>query len=265
MADVFIFVGIAVIFLGLIVEAVRVCKDRARDAGFSASGRPAGQHAGPADRVRWSRRARMPANGSTSCLGRQPEVGSRSQAAALIAAGAVTVDGRAAVQEPVCWRRAERVTVTLSERRRPLVVADRRGPRPVRRRVAAGGGQAGRDGRASFRSATPRGPWCRRSPGTDWRGERRSGPGWSTAWTRTRAGLLVVAKSVEAHRRLVAMMRRRAIDRALPGPRPRRFRGRQRAPSRLRWDGIRSGGSRWRWGGLRPGGAHALRGARALR
>jgi 23S rRNA pseudouridine1911/1915/1917 synthase len=145
-------------------------------------------------------------------LGRRPEMGSRSQVAELVRKGAVTVDGR---RRPKSYLLAEGETVVVSPPQdegidlspQPpavpvlyedewLLVADKPAGMPVHPsrghssgtlvHALLGHGLAGGD---EFR------------------------PGVVHRLDKDTTGLLVVAKSAEVHRRLVAMMRRRAVDR----------------------------------------------------
>ena len=86
------------------------------------------------------------------------------------------------------------------------------GARRLRRRVAAGGEQAGRDGRSPF-ARTRLGTLVQALSGHGLAGGEDFRPGVVHRLDKDTSGLLVVAKSTEAHRRLVAMMRRRAVDR----------------------------------------------------
>ncbi|MFH1833956.1 MAG: RluA family pseudouridine synthase [bacterium] len=145
-------------------------------------------------------------------LGRRSEVGSRSQAAALIRSGAVTVDGLSqAKSSPLA--EGQTVAVVLPEESALhltaaapavrvlyedewLLVADKPAGMPVHPSrghssgtlvdALAGHGLAGGE---AFR------------------------PGVIHRLDKDTTGLLVVAKSADLHRRLVAMMRRRAVDR----------------------------------------------------
>jgi len=145
-------------------------------------------------------------------LGRLPELGSRSQGAALVRSGAVTVDGIARAKSYLLLAGQE-VEVALPEESAPelapedvsipvvyedewLLVVDKPAGMPVHPSRGHDSGTLvhallghGLAGGESFR------------------------PGVVHRLDKDTSGLLVVAKSVEVHRRLVAMMRRRAVDR----------------------------------------------------
>lgn len=150
-------------------------------------------------------------------LGKIPDIGSRSQAASLIAAGAVRVEG-AAVAKSRLLVAGEKITVFFPVHNRPAVTNE--------------ADAATRTGVAVVYEDEwlmvvdkPAGMPVHPSPG------HRSGtlvhalaghgivggeefrPGIVHRLDKDTSGLLVVAKSIEAHRRLVALMRRRAIDR----------------------------------------------------
>lgn len=145
-------------------------------------------------------------------LGRRPELGSRSRVAALIRAGAVTVDG-AGRSKSYALAAGQTVEVALPPETAPdlvaedlqvpvlyedehLLVVDKPAGMPVHPsrghysgtlvHALLGHGLAGGD---SFR------------------------PGVVHRLDKDTSGLLVVAKSGEVHRRLVAMMKKRAVDR----------------------------------------------------
>jgi 23S rRNA pseudouridine1911/1915/1917 synthase len=144
-------------------------------------------------------------------LGRVPEVGSRSRAAALIASGDVRVDGAAAAKSRLLAA-GETVTVALPAETRPdvgsqadvpviyedewLLVVDK----PAGMAVHPSRGHASG---TLVQALSGHGP----AGGEDFR------PGVVHRLDKDTSGLLVVAKSTEAHRRLVALMRRRAVDR----------------------------------------------------
>ena len=144
-------------------------------------------------------------------LGRLPQVGSRSQAAALIASGVVKVEGVAAAKSrPLAA--GETVTVLVPGECRAdignhvvvpvvfedewLLVVDK----PSGMVVHPSRGHAS-------------GTLVQALSGHGLAGGEDFRPGVVHRLDRDTSGLLVVAKSTEAHRRLVAMMRRRAIDR----------------------------------------------------
>ena len=144
-------------------------------------------------------------------VGALPAVGSRSQAAVLIAAGAVTVDGRPAAKSRLVAA-GEEVRLTIREEAAPelaphtdipvlyedewLLVVDKPAGMAVHPapghysgtlvQALSGHGLAG---------------------GEDFR------PGVVHRLDKDTSRLLIVAKSVEAHRRLAAMMKRHAVDR----------------------------------------------------
>ncbi|MBN1631973.1 MAG: RluA family pseudouridine synthase [Thermoleophilia bacterium] len=145
-------------------------------------------------------------------LGRRPELGSRSRVAALIRAGAVTVDG-AGRSKSYMLAAGQTVEVVLAPETAPdlvaedlqvpvlyedeyLLVVDKPAGMPVHPsrghdsgtlvHALLGHGLAGGD---SFR------------------------PGVVHRLDKDTSGLLVVAKSGEVHRRLVATMKERAVDR----------------------------------------------------
>lgn len=144
-------------------------------------------------------------------LGRLPQVGSRSQAAALIAAGAVTVGGAAAAKSRHVAA-GETVTVLLPGESRPDIGSHAAVPvvyedewllvvnKPAGMVVHPSHGHASG---TLVQALSGHGP----AGGEDFR------PGLVHRLDKDTSGLLVLAKSTEAHRRLVAMMRRREIDR----------------------------------------------------
>ena len=161
-----------------------------------------------------------------------PEVGSRAAAERLLAAGAVLVDG----DVPPKSRRlsgGEELAVELPERPEPALA-----PEPMELRVAwedehllvvdkpAGivvHPAPGHAGRTLVHGLLGRG-----AAGGD---EDR--PGIVHRLDRDTSGLLVVARSEEAHRRLQSLVRRRLLERhylALVVGRPRSRRGRIEAP-----------------------------------
>ncbi len=181
--------GIAMVFLGLIVEAIRVFRAGARDAGLSLVGSGTSS-AGPIKldlvvaeedcRRAAGRRSGQASGGGQQVSGRGAHSrgcgdGRRGSAAAksrLLAAG-------------------ETVTVLL-----PGEAGERRhrvpdgGAGGVRRRVAAGGGQAGRDGRPPFSRARLGDAGAGAARAMVWPVGRTSAREWCTASTRIRAGLL---------------------------------------------------------------------------
>jgi 23S rRNA pseudouridine1911/1915/1917 synthase len=145
-------------------------------------------------------------------LGKLPEVGSRSQAAVLIASGAVEVGGGPAAKSRLLGA-GEAVTVVLPGESRLPDIGDRAAVpvvfedewllvvnKPAGMAVHPSRGHASGTLVQALSSHGLAG-------GEDFR------PGVVHRLDKDTSGLLVVAKSTEAHRRLVAMMRRRAIDR----------------------------------------------------
>lgn len=145
-------------------------------------------------------------------LGEREQMGSRSRVAALIRAGAVTVDG---VRRPKSYLLVEgqRVEAELPEEQLPslvaenlpvsvvfedewLLVADKPAGMPVHP-------SRGHDAGTLVNALLGRGL----AGGEEFR------PGIVHRLDKDTSGLLVVAKSAEVHRRLVAMMRTRSIDR----------------------------------------------------
>jgi len=144
-------------------------------------------------------------------LGRLPEVGSRSQAAMLIASGAVKVEEAPAAKSRLLAA-GEMVTVLLPGESRPEVGSQAAVPvayedewllvvdKPAGMAVHPSRGHAS-------------GTLVQALSGHGLAGGEDFRPGVVHRLDKDTSGLLVVAKSTEAHRRLVAMMRRRAIDR----------------------------------------------------
>jgi len=145
-------------------------------------------------------------------LGRQPEVGSRSQVAAMIGAGLVTVDGvrrpksyrlesgqtiSAAITEPgASGLVAEDVPLSVVFEDEWLLVVDK----PAGMAVHPSKGHAG-------------GTLVNALLGHGLAGGEEFRPGVVHRLDKDTTGLLIVAKSVETHRRLVRMMRERKVDR----------------------------------------------------
>jgi 23S rRNA pseudouridine1911/1915/1917 synthase len=145
-------------------------------------------------------------------LGRRPEIGSRSQVAESIGAGLVTVDG---VARPKSYRPGvgQRISAVVVEPAVPslaaedvalhilfedewLLVVDKPAGMPVH---PSKGHSAGTLVNALL--------------GHGLAGGEEFRPGVVHRLDKDTSGLLVVAKSVETHRRLVRMMRERTVDR----------------------------------------------------
>ena len=161
-----------------------------------------------------------------------PELGSRQEAQRLLAAGAVTVDGAARSQsyrvaggEELEFEPPERVEVELVAEDVPLriawedehlLVVDK----PAGVVVHPGAGQTS-------------GTLAHGLVGHGAAGGDAERPGIVHRLDRDTSGLLVVARSEEAHRRLQKLVRRRAFERtylALVRGRPRSWRGTIEAP-----------------------------------
>lgn len=145
-------------------------------------------------------------------LGRLPEVGSRSQAAVLIASGAAKVEGAPAAKSRLVAA-GEMVTVVLPGESRPPDIGSQAVVPVVYEdewllvvNKPAGMAVHPSRGHAS-------GTLVQALSGHGLAGGEDFRPGVVHRLDKDTSGLLVVAKSMEAHRRLVAMMRRRAIDR----------------------------------------------------
>ena len=144
-------------------------------------------------------------------VGALPEVGSRSQAASLIAAGAVTVEGATAAKSRLLSA-GERITVKLPSQAPPDVASYATVPvvyedewllvvnKPAGMTVHPSHGHS-------------EGTMVQALSGHGLAGGEDFRPGVVHRLDKDTSGLLVVAKSVEAHRRLVALIRRRAVDR----------------------------------------------------
>jgi 23S rRNA pseudouridine1911/1915/1917 synthase len=144
-------------------------------------------------------------------LGRVPAVGSRSQAAALIASGAVRVDGTVAGKSRLLVA-GETVTVELPPEEAVEVGTHAAVPvvyedlwllivdKPAGMAVHPARGHAS-------------GTLVQALAGHGLAGGEDFRPGVVHRLDKDTSGLLVVAKTPESHRRLVAMMRRRAVER----------------------------------------------------
>ena len=144
-------------------------------------------------------------------VGALPEVGSRSQAAVLIAAGAVTVDGAAAAKSRLLAE-GETIAVVLPGQA-PADVAGYASVPVVYEDewLLVVNKPAGMTVHPAPGHST--GTLVQALSGHGLAGGEEFRPGVVHRLDKDTSGLLVVAKSVEAHRRLVAMIRRRAIDR----------------------------------------------------
>jgi 23S rRNA pseudouridine1911/1915/1917 synthase len=145
-------------------------------------------------------------------LGRNEELGSRTRVAGLIRAGAVTVDGVCRAKSYSLWE-GQAVEVEVSEDERPMVLAEIL-PVPILFEdewlmlVDKPAGMAVHPSRGHAS-----GTLVNALVGHGAAGGEEFRPGVVHRLDKDTTGLLVVAKSIEVHRRLTAMMRRRAIDR----------------------------------------------------
>ena len=145
-------------------------------------------------------------------LGRRPELGSRSQVAGWIRSGAVTVDGVARAKSYLLLE-GQRVAVALREDA-PLDLVPETLAVPVLYEdqwllvVDKPAGMAVHPSRGH-----QTGTLVHALLGHGLAGGEDFRPGVVHRLDKDTSGLLVVAKSAEVHRRLVAMMRRRAVDR----------------------------------------------------
>jgi len=145
-------------------------------------------------------------------LGRRPELGSRSLVARLIKEGAVTVDGTVRAKSFLVAQGQKVVVVGRTESAVDLVPEDR--PVPVLYEdewLLVADKPAGMPVHPS--AGHPSGTLVHALLGHGLAGGEGFRPGVVHRLDKDTTGLLVVAKSAEAHRLLVAMMRRRAIDR----------------------------------------------------
>lgn len=145
-------------------------------------------------------------------LGGRAEIGSRSQAAALIKSGAVLIDGAPAVKSrPLAA--GQTVSVAILEDPAPSLVPERL-PVPVVYEddwLLVADKPAGMPVHPSRGHSS--GTMVHALLGRGLAGGEEYRPGVVHRLDKDTSGLLVVAKMVEAHRALVAMMRRRAVDR----------------------------------------------------
>jgi 23S rRNA pseudouridine1911/1915/1917 synthase len=145
-------------------------------------------------------------------LGRNEELGSRTRVAALIRAGAVTVDGVGRAKSYSLWE-GQTVEVEVPEEERPTVLAETL-PVPILFEdewlmlVDKPAGMAVHPSRGHAS-----GTLVNALVGHGAAGGEEFRPGVVHRLDKDTTGLLVVAKSIEVHRRLTAMMRRRAVDR----------------------------------------------------
>lgn len=144
-------------------------------------------------------------------LGSLSQVGSRSQAAALIAAGAVTIGGARAAKSRLVAA-GDEIAVSLTEESAPEVAGHATVPVVYEDEyLLVVDKPAGMAVHPSRGHAT--GTMVDALSGHGLAGGEDFRPGVVHRLDKDTSGLLVVAKSVEAHRRLVAMMKRRAVDR----------------------------------------------------
>lgn len=145
-------------------------------------------------------------------LAKKPELGSRSQVAMLIAEGAVLVDGRPRAKSFVVGE-GQLVEVTVVEQAPPALVPEEAGV-PVLfedRWLLVADKPAGMVVHPSVGHAS--GTLVHALLGHGLAGGESFRPGVVHRLDKDTSGLLVVAKTVEVHRRLVTMMRERAISR----------------------------------------------------
>jgi 23S rRNA pseudouridine1911/1915/1917 synthase len=144
-------------------------------------------------------------------VGALPEVGSRSQAAALIGAGAVFVNGAPAAKSRLLAG-GETIVVTLADRTAPEVASQATVPVVYEDEwllvVDKPAGMAVHPSRGHVTDTM-----VQALSGHGLAGGEDFRPGVVHRLDKDTSGLLVVAKSVEAHRRLVALMKRRVIER----------------------------------------------------
>ena len=146
-------------------------------------------------------------------LGAHPDVGSRSQVARLVSEGWVLVDG---VKRPKSFVRRGRAVGEPRPAGCRGVASRSRGSRRAGVCMKTSGCWWSTSPRAwpcIRRWATPPGTLVHALLGHGLAGGEEFRPGIVHRLDKDTSGLLVVAKSVEVHRRLVAMMRRRAVDR----------------------------------------------------
>ncbi len=145
-------------------------------------------------------------------LAKKPELGSRSRVVELIAKGAVLVDGRARAKSHVL-NAGERVEVTVSEEV-PLALMPEESDVPV---LFEDGWLLVADkpaGMAVHPSAGhSSGTLVHALLGHGLAGGESFRPGVVHRLDKDTSGLLVVAKTAEVHRRLVGLMRERAVSR----------------------------------------------------
>lgn len=145
-------------------------------------------------------------------LGRNEELGSRTRVAGLIRAGAVTVDGVSRAKSYSLWE-GQTVEVEVPGEERPTVLAETL-PVPILFEdewlmlVDKPAGMAVHPSRGHAS-----GTLVNALVGHGAAGGEEFRPGVVHRLDKDTTGLLVVAKSTEVHRRLTALMRRRAVDR----------------------------------------------------
>lgn len=147
-----------------------------------------------------------------SVLGKKPELGSRSRVAALVAEGAVWVDGQPRAKSYVVTQ-GEVIRVIISEEVPQTLVAEESDvPVPFEDNwLLIADKPAGMPVHPSYGHST--GTLVHALLGHGLAGGDTFRPGVVHRLDKDTSGLLVVAKTAEVHRRLVAMMRERAIGR----------------------------------------------------
>jgi 23S rRNA pseudouridine1911/1915/1917 synthase len=147
-------------------------------------------------------------------LGSQPGLGSRSQVARWIQSGAVTVDGARRVKSYLLSE-GERVAVEPAEEAPPLLAAEDLAV-PVLYEdewLLVVDKPAGMPVHPSRGRSLETGTLVHALLGHGLAGGEEFRPGVVHRLDKDTTGVLVVAKSVEAYKRLIAMMRRREVDR----------------------------------------------------
>ena len=163
-----------------------------------------------------------------------PEIGSRAVAERLLGAGGVLVDGRARLKSYKLEGGEELEFEPPARADLDARAAGDGSRHPVRGRAPAGRRQARGARRASRRRATASGTLVHGLLAHDVEGgDEPERPGIVHRLDRDTSGLLVVARSPEAHRRLQEMVKAREVTReyvALVVGRPRSLRGTIEAP-----------------------------------